>query len=872
MIILEPFWPWSYIAAAAALGVVFSFLLRGLYDYLNKTTLWLLLGGSKFTRYSVLSLSLVAATFFAVAAFNPIWTTKPNTATFHVQVVVDVSESVLRAEGGWENIRQSCYEKINASLAATPSSIQRKCTAGITTFRDNTFEALVQKPLKDLPESFIKLDKNSFAGGNGTDIEKALNSAAHAISDTNSQGLILLISDGNQTSGQALQAVVPIASQGISLQVLPITSRSPAIAITDADLPRLTHVNTQTFLRGLLLNHLPARQNATLSFGTFSQPVTLPTDVWVRFRWPVLFQSFGLHYYDVSLTPYHQKQAHNRRFFTYALCPPKILAIGGDNRWIGAVPNDSAEIIPIPPDTPLLSEDVKEIDAIVISGVPAHTLSLQTMITIKQCVENEGKGLLLINGSHSGASAETETVIMSYNKTPLESVLPVVGGPRPFTDEPPPRQVAILIDTSGSMEGWKLTKSRQIAKYIVQYLLRPKDRLDLISFTTGAGQLLRDREMDDEGKQAALTSIDSITGGGGTDPNRALEMIGSREMSQCGLIFISDGEFGYIKYRPDCRVTVFEIGGTASSPALKQLADPIPVPPDFDPKAITIPYFEPENRNKFYETDSFTPLSMAQHLPKHLRLPVPEMELPGSAVSYLQEGGILIGVRPKLTDPVLAFKQVGTAYCGYFASSLSGRWLEQTEGKAAITAWLARIIPFMERDRYYFEIEDFGDSLEIRISLNPKNGKIPNVSGMTALIQFPGQEFTGVPFSADPSMPGTFYGEIRVERKEIPRQAFLILRESGSEALTKEQRVPLMIPPQGSIQAAPTTEAYTYGQNRPLLRQLAEKSGGLFNPPKGTPFFKDNPNPDHGTPLWPLLSVIAIFAYLGAITLKRWNP
>jgi len=63
--------------------------------------------------------------------------------------------------------------------------------------------------------------------------------------------------------------------------------------------------------------------------------------------------------------------------------------------------------------------------------------------------------------------------------------------------------------------------------------------------------------MDEEGKKKALDMLDRVRAVGGTDPNRALSLIGDREMAECGLIFISDGEFGYVGYRPDCRTTVF---------------------------------------------------------------------------------------------------------------------------------------------------------------------------------------------------------------------------------------------------------------------------------------------------------------------------
>jgi hypothetical protein len=898
MLIFEPLWPWSYIALLAAVLAVVLLLTRGFVDFLRGENLWRRLGGNKTIRLVVLILSIISASLLAAAALNPRWTDKPGDTGFHLQVAVDVSDSVMRARGGWERVKKQAHEKINKSITKMKSSLRDKCTAGILTFRDNTNEAFKKRPLKDLGKAFIQLDKNMFASGEGTNIEAGLNRATSLMEKAGGQGAVLLISDGNQTSGHALTTAQQLSRQGIPVHVFPVTSQGPAVAITDADLPRQIYSNTKTFVRGLMLNQLTTSKEADLMLTKDSgnnsrenpsqeplsakKQVSLPSGQWVRFRWPVIFEKFGLQFIDLSLTPAGIKESHCRRFFTYVKRPPRILAIGGDNRWISAVPGETAEIIPVDPSTtPITPGSLADIDAVVISSVPSYQLTPGTMNAVADAVKNRGMGLMLINGGHQGADEESETVVMSYKDTPLDPLLPVNGGPRPFTPEPPPRQIAILIDTSGSMGSVmfgggfarKIHKAREIARYIVKELLRPIDRLDLITFTTGAGHLVYDMEMNDEGKQYALEMINRIQAGGGTDPNRALALIGNRQMAECGLIFISDGEFGYVGYRPDCRTTVFEIGSSrvSRSKAMQQLADPIPVGPGFDPKAITIPYFEPEKRNKFFEAGTFTPLSMEKYLPKNERLPVPELDLDGAAVSYLKENAILNAVRPKLTDPILAYGKGGEGQVGFFAAEIPETFLNSIEGQKALEAWIGRLIPFMERDRYNFKLEDRGDEIDLSISLAAKSGKIPDVKQMTASIRFSDQETAGIPLRADDTAPASFYGEIRVKRTDQTRHAVLSIRESGPDALAGAQQVPISIPPKGSINPPTRSEAYTYGQNRILLKKIAELGGGIFDPPPGTPFFKEKPKFGQGYPLWPYLAAAAVLCYLAAIALKRWS-
>ena len=890
MIITEPITPWSYIAACASILSIVLILLKGLIDKKREEPPWFQLGGNKRTRILVLSLSIAAALFFTFTALNPLWTKKKGQATFHLQVAFDVSESVLRAKGGWETVKKTAYEKIDSAVSSMRRDVRNKCTSGILTFRTNTNETLHQKPLNDLPDAILKLEPGMFASGDGTDIEKGLNDAASLIEKTGGQGAILLISDGNQTRGDALSESQRLSRTGIPVHVIPITSQGPAVAITDADLPRQTHTGTQTFIRGVMLNRLPIDKDADLSLSrekSFSQDetspsqpdavmkrVSLPTGQWAQFRWPLVFDEFGIQYVDLSLNTLDGKVPHLRRFYTFVKRAPRILSIGGDNTWMQAIPGNTAEIIPVEPNEPITRQSLLNIDAIVINAVPASLLPKTSIEAITEAVEKRGTGLMLFNGGHPGADEKDETVLMSYKDTPIEKLLPVKAGPRPFMEDPPGRQIAILIDTSGSMEGWKIVKTREIVKYIITRFMRKKDRLDLISFTTGVGRLVENCYMDEAGKAKALRLVDTIEAFGGTDPAQALELIGSKKMQECGLVFLSDGEFGFVNYRPDCRVTAFEIGSDlySKSKSLQQFADPIPVDLYFDPKAINIPYFEPQERSKFFERGTFTVLSMEKHLPQNQRLPVPELELEGAAVSYLKEGGILNGVRPKLTDPVLAFGERGDGYVGVFASEIPTKWLQIPEARKAIEAWISHLVPFMDRNRYDFKLEDQGGIIDITISLVSQAGKIPRITNMSANISFQGKETAGIVLQPDETVPAMFHGQIRTTRESKARKATLSLREFGPDAVPRIQRIPILIPPAGTLTSSSNSEMYSFGQNRELLRQIAEAGGGMFDPPSDAPFVKPGTASSQGVPLWPYLIVLGAACYLVAIALKRIDP
>jgi len=521
MIIFNSFGFLSYAIAAVALLATGAIMLRGLKP----------LGGTPKVRLVVLGLTGLTSCLLALAAFNPLWVEKKTAPGYHLQVAVDVSDSVLRGRGGWEQLQKDLADRIGPSVDAVNPVLRRTSTAGILTFRTHTHENWSKGSLAQLVRAFRQIEPGSFAAGDGTDLEEVLVKSQALVDHSGGVGAVLLISDGNQTSGDVLPAARDLARQGIPVHVFPVAGSGPAVAITDADLPRSTHVHIQTYIRGLLLNNLSAPIWADLELKAPqttlkqkpqpSQRVSLPSGQWVQFRWPAVFSEFGLHFVDLALNPEGGKISHNRRFYTYVKRPPRILAIGGDNKWTAAIPGGTAEIISVEASTNLSTADLKDIDAVVINSVPASRFSKNFIAGAAGAVEKKGLGLMLINGKHEGADLEAETVLMSYKKTPLDRVLPVTAGPRPFKDEPPPRNIAILMDTSGSMEGWKLDKSRQVARYIVTELMRPQDRLDLITFTSGVGSLLENCPMNTEGKTKALQLIDSVKAWGGTDPRRA---------------------------------------------------------------------------------------------------------------------------------------------------------------------------------------------------------------------------------------------------------------------------------------------------------------------------------------------------------------
>ena len=111
------------------------------------------------------------------------------------------------------------------------------------------------------------------------------------------------------------------------------------------------------------------------------------------------------------------------------------------------------------------------------------------------------------------------------------------------------RDVVVVVDVSGSMEGEKMEQARDAAKYIVDHL-NPNDRINLISFSTGV-RLWSDKleELSADMSADAHEWIEQLEAGGSTDINRALlealGVIAARSDEDEGrpvyLLFMTDG-------------------------------------------------------------------------------------------------------------------------------------------------------------------------------------------------------------------------------------------------------------------------------------------------------------------------------------------
>ena len=882
----NPLAPWHWLVTTCAALVVIGLWLRFIFSTpsvraeLFGRQGWKSLLVALFTTLAVLAISL--------AAWNPVTLIINAGVQPHLAIILDSSESTIKGAGNLEQLKNKLLPWLDQTLAVMPEAISKDASAGLIVVATSASEQDASLSIPALPAAIQKLTLSKLPVGSATDLEAGLKMAHEQINLAGGQGTVLLVSDGNQTSGNALEAAKRLAKAGIPIHVLPVAGGSSAVYLAAADLPVQVLAEETTYLRGVIWNRLnsdaPIDIEVKVNSGSqepgsraekivFQKSTLLPAGSWSNLNVPLTFTGAGLQYVDIRLNNSAASPADviRRRFYIYVLVPPRILAIGGDNRWVGGfTPDeliiDQAEASQLPATTIF-----EEYDAVVINKVEESSFVNGLLDGLANAIKQDGVGLFFINGAHAPRKEEDPSTFSGYAGSALEPLLPVSVRPREETQEPPARNVIFLMDVSGSMEGEKLNLSKRIATYLVQKYLRPQDRLDVITFTTDAQHVVQSLGMTAEGKLQAANRIDSLPVGGGTDPSMALKIISGLKVNNCGLIFLTDGEFMPVSVRPECRATIFDIGQDTIDPNFPlDFADPIPAPLNYSPANIEIPYFKPDIRKKFFEEGNFKALRTTNANPLAASLAFPEnLILEGAAVTYIKAEAELIAVRPKLTDPVLAFMTTEEGTVGAFTSEISPNWFNDTAGHTALRDWVMQTVAYNARDRYIFQVTDLGKNVRLCVSVVSKDPAPVQISGLDLALRQGGKLFS-VPMSAE-ATPGQFCGIAQLPDRPSAEKGTLILGENGLNALQKKQRIPIMIPASGSMDLALASEAYSYGVNESLLRAIADESHGVYNPPSGMTLFAPRTEQTRANPLWPWLLFAGSLLYLAAIYTRRFN-
>lgn len=323
-----------------------------------------------------------------------------------------------------------------------------------------------------------------------TNIESALRVALQALPPGPGRRIVLL-SDGNETVGDALAAASEAATAGVPVDVvLPGPDTESEVAITSFVAPDVVSLGEPFELKIAVGSTRAAKavitvhQNSALAV---HQEVALAAGKNV-FILPWNLAKPGLSAFECRITtsPGDDRSPENNAAFAHvtAWSRPRVLLASGREasrdllrRILLAA---SMEVTCVPPDGIPVFPEIAGYDLLVLDDVPAVALSASQMSAIADYVRHFGGGLVASGGRNSFG-------LGAYRNTPLEDVLPVWSDVRERVAFPA-LTVVIVLDRSGSMATAqagtsKLDLAREAA-YSVAEIMNETDRIGVLAFDT----------------------------------------------------------------------------------------------------------------------------------------------------------------------------------------------------------------------------------------------------------------------------------------------------------------------------------------------------------------------------------------------------
>ncbi len=617
------------------------------------------------------------------------------------------------------------------------------------------------------------------------------------------QGRVILLSDGlaSEAPDDALWA--EFRALGVPVDVIAAGASTPASGLVAANLGPEHRIGQEAVLRGTTLGAgrlvvMQKERSDTLEVagGDTLRPLRLTT----------VFDRRGLQGLQIGFDTASVRQQRN--LFTLVRGPARLL-IYGPAPWADALPEARWRVERASPATPLPPADY---DLVVIDGLepqdfpPGHVDELLAAA--------DGTGLMIVNGGLRG-SVTDEQVISAWNRSVLGPILPVDSDPRLFVQEPPPRDIVVMVDVSGSMGGRRLGSAQSAIRAILAQL-RPQDSIVILPFSSDAHRPFQKSAATQKTLEAARRYTDGLSAGGGTAPETTLQSSARFVSNYCAFFFISDAEFEPPKSAPQCFTTAISVSDSRFPMDVSAWGEEILLGEDGSADNIPFRYFQPEERKEYYRDGLFTPLSVGGD-----GLPDPGLGVNGMAITYPRSDARvewLHALPPP--DPLFAWRRDARrpgVVAGVFLGPMDAQWGQSA--LPATEAMLERLLGWPDQDRYLVQLLDEGDRYMLRVTPTSAAGVI-HQGALSASLTWSNGTSNGISLQFD-RRQGAFVGGVPAPAAGGFQRALLVLQEGANI-----QRIPVDFPPATAL-SGQRAERLDFGVNAEILRAAEQKTGGI---------------------------------------------
>lgn len=591
-------------------------------------------------------------------------------------VLVDESDSLFQID------RKTFLEEINEA-----NTIQQNL--GLILFGADA-------SVEQLPSIFPLVTENfrSKVATDGTNLERAL-SLANSLFEEEQGKQIVLLSDGIETTGEALVKARGMAEDDVVFSIYPLSyEMTEEVQLSHLQIPSIIPKNTEYMIELQIESTLQTTAFVRLyKNNTFMKEEEITLSKGLN---RVVFSDYaeeteqgGAVIYKAELVSQTDTIKENNMAYgyTYIEDVPQVLIIGEDGlSYVKLL--ESSQLVTthlLPSSAPTSIESMNRYDAIILANVSAEQLP-NTFLTLLELYVREFGGGLLVTGG------DTSFALGGYSGTILEEILPVSMELKTQGEENNMAMV-MVVDTSGSMESgaYQVSPIGMAKEAVIGSLseFKEKDLLGVLAFTSDfywSVPIMNVSQNYDE----IVQRVGSLRANGGTSIMPALEEA-LKELKQTDakekhIILLTDGyaeQMGYETILADMKqqgitLSTIAVGGASDTTLLNYLAkegngryyytDAFSDLPNIFAKETMLAGKEYINETEFYPLQQQASVMMGEIS----ALPI----LKGYVGTTAKSRADIILVSPE-DEPILSSWQYGLGKTVAFTTDVGGAWTEE---------------------------------------------------------------------------------------------------------------------------------------------------------------------------------------------------
>ena len=708
------------------------------------------------------------------------------------------------------------------------------------------------------------------ASHHGTDLAAAI-AAAQAATQSEYVPRIVLLSDGNQTAGDALAAA---AAATMPIWTVPLRgSREEEVYVSAIETKAEVRRGEPFFVDVVVQSTQEGEGTVRLLEAT--KPVATETrhatrgENRFRFRHVLRDQSEAV--LTAEVDGFADTLPENNRASTLVLITegPRVLLIEGrpgSTRPLAAtLKQQYIDVETRPPaEMPAGPAGLEDYELVMLSNVPAASLDTGQMEALRQYVRDLGGGLIVVGGDRSLTAG-------GYRETVLEEILPVrceVGPDRPE----PSLAMVLVIDRSDSMKGESIELAKQATRLAVEKLAAG-DQVGVIAFEDDSRWISPIQPCSD--KQPVLERIDTIRAEGGTNLYPAMEKaylaLHEAFADRKHMIVLSDGlshpdDFQTLAKEiaaSGITVSTVAVGEKSARQLLQDIArhgkgqyyycrDAAALPRVFVLEATTA------GKVGIVEELVSAHLVDAAEVFREIE-PADVPPLLGYVQTIAKPKGQVV-LRAENGDPLLAWWSFGRGRSVAFTSTVQNAWAPLWLEWPGLGPFWGRLVRHAMRDD---EPEGFALNLErkndrARLTLDAVDGHDEYINGAEGTLGIVDHNRKGRQVPLVQIAPGRYAAEFSVPGPG-PYRLEATLSRDGRPICARRRGLVVGYPDELRLGPA----------DKDLLKSIAETSGGRYDPRPVDVFAPPQQTVRRTTPCWPCLLTLAALIFLVDLALKR---